>query len=156
MREAVRIQSIVRRAAGLSLVAAALLVATGCGNGLAEVTGAITVDGQTLTGGNDVRVTVTFQPSSGPGRVAVGLADGNGNYRLSSGSQEGVVPGEYLATCSATQIVRGKEGGVTGGRRLTDPSYANIKTSGFKFTVTPGSNQIDLALNSRAGMGVGN
>jgi hypothetical protein len=29
--------------------------------------------------------------------------------------------------------------------------YANSKTSGFKFTVEPGSNEFHLALNSTAG-----
>lgn len=120
----------------------------GCGSNLAQVTGVVTVDGQPLRGGNDVRATVIFQPSTGAGRVAVGLVNEDGEYRLSSGSEAGVVPGEYVATCSATQLVRAQDGGVAGGRRITDSSYASSKTSGFRFTVAPGRNEFDLALNS--------
>ena len=139
------------RFAKLAVVVAISIVTGGCGSGLAEVTGVVTVDGQPLRGGNDVRATVIFQPSTGVGRVAVGLVDEVGQYHLSSGSEEGVVPGEYVVTCSATQLVRGRDGGAAGGRRVTDSKYANSKTSGFKFTVEPGTNQFDLALNSIAG-----
>jgi hypothetical protein len=132
------------------LLATVTVSAGGCGNDLAQVTGAVTVDGQPLRGGGDVRATVIFQPATGDGRVAVGLVNADGRYRLSSGSQEGVVPGDYVATCSATKLVT-NDGGVTGGRRLTDPIYANIKTSGLKFTVQPGKNEFDLALHSRPG-----
>lgn len=140
---------ITQRLTGIGFVVFALIACHGCGNGLADVSGKVTMDGRPLCKSEDVRVTVTFQPASGGGRVATGLVDESGEYRLSSGSQVGVVPGEYLVTCSATQLVRGQDGGVTGGRSLTDPKYANSKTSGFKYTVTPGSNQFDLAVNSR-------
>ena len=135
----------------LIAVVALAVAAGGCGSNLAEVTGVVTVDGMPLRGGNDVRATVIFQPSTGAGRVAVGLVDAEGQYRLSSGSEEGVEPGEYVVTCSATQLVPSRDGGAAGGRRLTDPSYANSKTSGFKFTVAPGKNEFDLALNSPIG-----
>jgi hypothetical protein len=128
-----------------------LLALTGCGSGLAEVSGVVTVDGQPLRGGSDVRATVCFQPTTGGGLTAVGLLDENGVYRLSSGSQEGVLPGEYLVTCSATQLVRGPDGSAAGGRRITNPVYANAKTSGLKFTVEPGSNEFNLTLNAPSG-----
>jgi hypothetical protein len=136
-------------------ISALVLALSGCGNGLAQVSGVVTLDGQPLRGGNDVRATVHFQPTSGSGAAAVGLVDENGRYRLSSGSQEGVAPGEYVVTCSATQLVRSNDGHAAGGRRITDPAYANAGTSGFKFTVAPGKNEFNLALNSRVGSPVG-
>jgi len=135
----------------LFTVIASAMVANGCGNDLAQVTGVVTVDGQPLRGGGDVRVTVIFQPSTGNGRVAVGLANADGEYRLSSGSEQGVVPGDYVVTCSAIELVRTPGGGAAGARAITDPSYANSRTSGFRFTVQPGKNEFDLALDSRAG-----
>ena len=115
------------------------------------MTGVVTLDGQPLRGGNDIRATVYFQPTSGGGAPAIGLVDENGQYRLSSGSQKGVAPGEYAITFSATQLVRSNDGRAAGGRRITDPKYAKARTSGFKFTVAPGKNEFNLALNSRAG-----
>jgi hypothetical protein len=135
-------------------IASMLLAATalcGCGRNLSQVSGVVTLDGQPLRGGDDVRATVCFQPSSGSGTVAMGLLDEHGRYRLSSGSQEGVVPGEYVVTFSASQLVRSTDGRAAGGRRITDASYADAKTSGFKFTVEPGQNEFDLALNSQPG-----
>jgi hypothetical protein len=131
----------------MSLVALAL---GGCGSDLGQVAGVVTLDGQPLRGGNDIRATVYFQPTAGGGTAAIGLLDENGQYRLSSGSQEGVAPGEYAVTFSAMQLVRTKDGQAAGGRRITDPNYANARTSGFKFTVAPGQNEFNLALNSRA------
>ena len=127
----------------------ALAVLGGCGSDIGQVSGVVTLDDQPLRGGGDVRATVYFQPVSGTGTTASGLLDENGQYELSSGSQEGVAPGEYAVTISATQLVRSPSGGPAGGKRITDPSYANASTSGFKFTVEPGQNEYNLALNSR-------
>src|SRR5262245_38136533 len=92
---------------GAIIVTASLpvLTLTGCGNGLAKVSGVVTLDGQPLRSGNDVRATVYFQPASGAGAAAVGILDEEGKFTLSSGSQTGVAPGEYVITCSATQII---------------------------------------------------
>jgi hypothetical protein len=131
-------------------VSAVCLALTGCGNGLAQVTGQVTLDGQPLHGGNgDVRVTIQFQPVSGTGTTAIGIANESGNYTLGTGSQTGIPPGEYLVTCSANELVRSKDPNATpGGRRITDPKYANAKTSGLKFTVQPGKNEFNIPLMS--------
>jgi hypothetical protein len=122
----------------------------GCGNGLAQVSGQVTLDGQPLRGGiEDTRVTIQFQPASGAGSTAIGLADENGNYVLGTGSKSGIPPGEYLVTCSAQQIVDAKTPKTKNGvRQVTDLKYANAKTSGLKFTVEPGRNQLDIPLES--------
>jgi hypothetical protein len=134
--------------------AAALLAAvaiSGCGNNLSQVSGVVTINGKPLRGGDDVRATVYFQPTSSDGTTAIGLLDENGRYQLSSGSQQGVAPGEYVVTVSATQLVRSKAGQVAGGRRITDATYASANTSGLKFTVQPGVNAFDIPLESRPG-----
>ena len=122
----------------------------GCGNGLAQVSGQVTVDGQPLRGGSgDVRVTVKFQPASGIGPTAIGIADENGNYSLGTGSQTGIPAGEYVVTCSASELVRQKDSqAVIGGRQITDQKYADGRTSGLKFTVQPGNNEFNIPLIS--------
>jgi hypothetical protein len=120
----------------------------GCGNNLAQVAGYVTVDGEPLRGGPDVKATVYFQPSAG-GAPAVGIVDGEGKYNLSTGSQQGVAPGEYLVTCSASQIIASPTGGTPGGKRVTDPKYASTQTSGLRFSVQEGPNQYDIALESQ-------
>jgi hypothetical protein len=122
---------------------------SGCGNGLAKVSGTVLVDDQPLHGGNgNVRVTVQFQPASGVGPTAMGLADENGKYTLSTGSQVGIQPGEYLVSCAAEELVVNKAGATTGARQITDPKYASAKTSGLRFTVQSGSNDFDISLKS--------
>ena len=139
----------IRRVTGALSALAVSLVVSGCGNGLAHVSGQVTLDGQPLHGGNgDTRVTVQFQPTNGTGTTAIGLADENGNYTVGTGSQSGIAPGEYFVTCTAAQIVSSPTGGAPGGRRITPEKYANAKTSGFKFTVESGRNEFNLPLAS--------
>lgn len=127
------------------------LTLSGCGNGLAQVSGQVTLNGQPLQGGSgDTRVTVQFQPAGGVGVTAIGLADETGNYTLATGSQNGIPPGDYYVTCTASQIVPSTTGGAPGGRRITPEKYASARTSGFKFTVEPGRNTFDLPLTSVA------
>ena len=120
----------------------------GCGDNLAQVTGRVTVGGQPFRGGNGVKATVFFQPAAG-GASAIGLVDGEGAYTLITGSREGIVPGEYLVTFSATQIIpAATPGGTPGGKRISDTKYASAKTSGLRFSVQTGVNQYDIALES--------
>lgn len=136
-------------AAGLLSLCAACLVLSGCGSGLAQVSGRVTLDGQPLRGGKDgARVTVQFQPASGLGANAVALADENGNYELATGSQEGITPGDYLVTCSASEVIPSSTPGVPSFRQLAHPKYAKAQTSGLKFTVQSGSNEFDIPLES--------
>jgi hypothetical protein len=134
----------------LATVALSLSLA-GCGNNLAPVSGVVTLDGQPVRGGNGVRGTVYFQPVSGEGRAAVGIVDENGAYRMSSGSEDGVVPGQYLVSFNATQIIESSQpGGTPTGKRITPPAYASAQTSGLQLTVEPGGTQYDLSLSSEA------
>src|SRR5262245_47199426 len=122
-----------RRWAGWSAVAVGIIALAGCGNGLAQVSGQVTLDGQPLHGGKDGdRITVQFQPVDGVGANGVALADENGSYKIGTGSQFGVRPGNYYVTCSVSTVKPGSP--------VPDPKYANAKTSGLKLTVESGSN----------------
>jgi hypothetical protein len=133
---------------GGMLCAATLGVSGGCGNSLASVAGKVTLDGEPIRGGEDVRATVYFNPAGSGGVAAVGLVDENGEYRLATGSEAGVPPGEYKVTFTAAQLVRNAAGGAPGGKRISPPRYAVADTSGLSFTVEPGSNTYDLVLSS--------
>ena len=130
-----------QRVFAMTAICAGLLALGGCGNGLAQVTGLVTLDGQPLHGGKgDTRVTVQFQPVDGVGANAVGLADDDGNYKIATGSQGGIRPGDYYVTCSVSTL---KAGGP-----VADPKFANAKTSGLKFTVQSGKNELNIPLQS--------
>jgi hypothetical protein len=140
-----------RCACKFGVVTACVLICTGlagCGKNLAQVSGTVTVDGQPLRSVDGVKATVYFQPENG-GPSGVGPIDAEGQYTLSTGSQDGVPPGEYLVTCSATRIISSSTpGGTPTGKRITDPKYASAKTSGLRFSVKEGDNQFDIALES--------
>jgi hypothetical protein len=130
-------------------LSAVCLLFSGCGDGLAQVSGQVTLDGQPLRGGTgDVRVTVQFQPADGVGTTAIGLADEDGNYTLGTGSKDGIPPGEYLVTCTASELVRTNPSAAPSSRRITDPKYANANTSGLSVSVAPGNNNFDIPLQS--------
>lgn len=128
-------------------LSALLVAAAGCGNGLAKVSGNITLDGSPLGSSDKVRTKVLFFPEVGTGAPAIGLVDEDGSYELYTGSNRGVQPGSYLVTVSATEIIPPKtEGGLPDGRRLTPSKYANPKTSGLRERVESGSNSFDFEL----------
>jgi hypothetical protein len=138
----------------LSVVAVVSLLcaASGCGDGLAQVSGVVTLDGQPLHGGSgDTRITVQFQPAGGLGSTAIGLADESGRYTLATGSKTGIPPGEYLVSCSASQLTPGNGQTAGGVRAIVDRKYANAKTSWLSFTVVPGQNECNIALASSDG-----
>ena len=129
--------------ASACVVAATCAALGGCSNGLAQVSGQVTLDGQPVHGGKgDTRVTVQLQPADGVGATAVGLADESGNYTIATGSQAGIKPGEYYVSCSVSTL------GVAG--PVADPKFANTKTSGLKLTVQPGKNEYNIPLQSPA------
>jgi len=124
------------------------ILLTGCGKNLAQVSGVVTLDGEPLKGGEGIHATVFFQPASGEGASAVGTLNENGVYQLSCGSLEGIPPGEYIVTFTASEIIGGEDGSTPTGRRISDPKYASTKTSELRFKVEAGDNQCDLALES--------
>jgi hypothetical protein len=130
----------------LATIAACLALA-GCGEKFSQVSGAVTLDGQPVTATDGVMATIMFQPASG-GAAAVGRLDQNGRYHISTGAQSGLRPGAYVATCAVNKVIASTTGGAASAKPLSDPKYADAKTSGFRFTVQPGKNEFDLALTS--------
>src|SRR5262245_11309935 len=62
--------SAIQRVSAVGAASLLFLALSGCGSKLAQVTGVVTVDGQPLRGGNDVRATVVFQPTTSAGTAA--------------------------------------------------------------------------------------
>ena len=118
----------------------ATIFLAGCSD-LASVSGTVTLDGEPLEGSQQVRGTVLLHPAAG-GAAAVGMVDGEGYYDMKNGSTDGVAPGQYLATVTATQILLPKDpDGTPSGRLLA-------RKTGVPVDVEPGSNTLDIALES--------
>ncbi len=128
-----------------SLVSFVLLLA-GCGGGLpASVGGTVMLDGKPLTTGN-----VTFQ-SQESGITAYGQIQSSGRYTLQTGTDKGLPAGEYTVTVVATEplpAVTDPKVAPAPPKLITPAKYNNPASSGLKFTVKTGSNDIDLSLNS--------
>jgi hypothetical protein len=121
----------------------------GCGNGLSSVSGLVTLDGNPLKGGGEVRATVYLFPEGGTGAPAVGLVDESGEYTVSTGTKNGVLPGAYLVSISASELYGENIPGVPrSGRRVTPARYADPRRSDFRIEVGSGSNTFDFALES--------
>lgn len=137
----------VRRGLGCVLVLC-LAGAGGCGNGLATVTGNITMNGEPLATGSDITGRVFLYPEGGTGVPAVGMIDEQGNYRVRTGSQAGVKPGAYTVTISASRLIPSRiEGAPPGAKRLTDRRFADPSRSGLRVEVAAGSNAFDFEVD---------
>lgn len=121
----------------------------GCGRDLGSVSGAVTLDGKPLACNERTCGTIQFSPEGGHGTTASGVLDENGNYQLASGSRVGVLPGKYMVSVWAQEIIPNKiPGGAQGGRLVTPEKYADMKKSGFTAEVVRGRNTFDYALSS--------
>lgn len=125
------------------LAAVVLALFGGCGSGLdATVDGTVTLDGQPLTNG-----TVSFHPK-GTAPVAYGQIQSDGTYTASTGSSEGITPGEYTATVVATKPDPDPSDEKPP-EPLTPVRYASPETSGLDVTVRSGQNHLPLELRSK-------
>jgi hypothetical protein len=127
------------------LALAFLVLAGGCGSGLAPVSGTVTLDGKPLTKGN-----VCFIPAaSGPS--AYGTISSDGTYQLQTGVATGLAPGEYRVTvASAAEIpAPTPQNPEPVPVSLLPPKYASAETSGLKFTVTSSGGKFDIPLTSK-------
>jgi hypothetical protein len=123
---------------------------SGCGNGLASVTGAVTLDGQPVRSSSDLYGVVSFYREGGGGPPATGMINEAGRYTLATGAQQGIEPGAYLVAVSLKKILPPEvAGGQTRPEQLTPIKYATPGESGFKAEVKPGSNTFDFALESK-------
>jgi hypothetical protein len=115
----------------------------GCGKLLdATVSGKVTFGGQPLTTG-----TVTFHPAS-DGPLAIGQIQPDGTYQAEVGTESGLISGSYVVTVVATGPM---PPAVPGGpeplpQSLIPARYGNRETTPLRYTITPGANTIDLAI----------
>jgi hypothetical protein len=132
------------------LLAMICVPSLGCGSGFASVSGTVTLDGKPLAGKELLRGTVQFIGKDGRGAAGIGYLDEQGQYKLTTGSQKGIAPGDYLVSVSVTEIIPAKiVGDAPSGRRLTPRRFSDPTKSGFTAEVKPGRNTFDFALTSK-------
>ena len=123
------------------LILISLLVA-GCGpgNGMARVTGTVTLGGQPLES-----ATVEFLPADDQGAPASGHTDAQGRYELMyTYDTAGIPPGEYIVSIRTEETFFDDQGNERE-RQERVPARYNAQTE-LKRTVEPGGNTIDFGL----------
>jgi hypothetical protein len=138
-----------RRLSIVLIIAVLLPAIVGCGNGLAKVSGTVTLDGQPA-GGDDISTTVNFHRESGGGAPAVGIVDASGEYTVKTGSQDGLEPGVYLVTIAVKRITPPKtQDSMPQPKLLSAAKFSRVGESGLRSEVKPGRNSIDFAVSSK-------
>jgi hypothetical protein len=131
------------------LVLLSSLGIVGCGNGLARVSGTVTLDGNPIQGGPQMYSTVNFVREDGRGTPSTGIIDGAGHYTLRTGAQEGIQPGSYLVGIAAQKVTPpATPEGMPQATLVSPAKYADITKSGLREDVKPGRNSFDFALSS--------
>lgn len=125
-----------------------LLFIAGCGGAYSSTaSGIVTIDGHVVPRG-----AVAFLPVSG-GPSAYGLISDDGSYSVRTGREKGLPAGDYQVTVtanedpSAADIAKGLP--PPPGKAITPAWYRMKETSGLKFTVKPGRNEINLELTTK-------
>lgn len=132
----------------IGAVALLLLTLGGCGGAYnSSVSGVVTLDGAAVPRG-----TVTYHPTAG-GPAAYAPIRADGSYTIFTGREEGLPSGEYQVTVAANeasaQLVSKDGGPMPAGKAITPLWYRSKDTSGLKFNVESGSNEINLELKSQ-------
>lgn len=129
----------------LLVVIATISALLGCSGGQeSAVEGVVTLDGSPLSRGS-----VTFVPVE-QGASATAEIGPDGRYEARTATAVGLSPGEYLVTVRAREDAIPNPGGgaPAPGKLITPEKYGNSATSGFRFSVNPGDNEINLDLKS--------
>lgn len=128
----------------LAVLGCSLLTLSGCSEHDATVDGVVRLDGTALDHG---RVTYV---SEGGAVVAMGQIDDDGAYDVQVASSGGLPSGEYQVKVMCRGPATPSRGGgpPAPGKSLIPRKYTRGHTSGWQFTVEPGSNTIDLELSS--------
>src|SRR5262249_6321402 len=109
--------------------------------------GKVTLDGSPLPRG-----VVAFQPVAG-GPAAYASIDDAGKYAMYTGHDEGLPSGEYQVTVAANEPSAEKSSAKGGppppGKLITPVWYRTKETSGLKYSVQRGKNEINLELKSQ-------
>jgi hypothetical protein len=135
------------------LACAALVSVTGCGGPYdASARGMVTLDGKVVPRGM-----VSFNPVSG-GPVAYAMIGEDGHYVVRTGRDEGLPAGDYQVSITAYEapaVAQTDKGGPPPpGKAITPVWYRMKETSGLKFNVKPGKNEINLELTSKPPAGL--
>lgn len=121
------------------------LMCAGCGpRNDATVDGAVTYAGNPLTTG-----AVTFHPTTPGPPLAIGELQSDGTFTLRTGETAGLQPGEYLVTVVATGPMpeATPSDPMPLPKLLVPARYGDVKTSGLKYTISRGTNKIDIVLS---------
>ena len=121
---------------------------SGCGGAFdASARGVVTLDGQPVPRGM-----VTFYPVAG-GPAVYGPIGSDGSYSLRTGREDGLPAGDYQASVSANEapnVTQTAGGGPPPPGKAITPAWYRMKdTSGLKYTVKRGKNEINLELKSQ-------
>ena len=137
-----------------ALVALVATLLSGCGGLESSLSGVVKLDGEPFQAEGDVVGTVMLQPLQGNTPPATGALDGSGRYKVVTGANKGLPPGEYAVGVSAVRLHPPK---VEGMPPIPEPllprHYRTPGTSGLMVTVEPGSNEYDIDLQSSPGQG---
>ena len=138
-------------ARNLAVLAIAVL-AVGCRDSdqlaTAPVHGTVTLDGDPLKMG-----VVIFAPTNG--RPAKAKIQADGTYKLGTyDDEDGAILGEHRVAIQARPVVQNESKGAPlvpkFGPSFIPEHYADQETSGLRFTVVEGDNDIDINLSSKA------
>lgn len=135
------------RAAAISAAAIVVAAITGCGGAFdATVSGVVTLDDKPVPRG-----TVSYTPVQG-GPAAYAPIEEDGSYEMRTGRERGLPIGEYQVTVTANEpppVLQTAQGGPPPeGKPITPPWYQLKDSSGLRYNVESGSNEIDLKLTS--------
>lgn len=125
-----------------------MVAVAGCGGTYdATVSGVVSLDGNPVPRG-----TVAFIPAaSGP--PAFAPIESSGAYTVKTGREAGLPAGEYHVTVTANEAPTTQQSATGGppppGKPLTPAWYRSKESSGLKFTVAPGNNEINIELTSQ-------
>ncbi len=129
----------------LHCLALCCVLLSGCGSGLVDVRGRVTLDGQPLAD-----ATVVFTGDGQP--MATGQTDAQGRYRLRTGDQPGIAAGTYRVTVSAYRTLPAADGSDEPIPELRTPArYNNAATSGLTAEVGSGQDEFNFELGGEAG-----
>lgn len=123
----------------LSLGLLAMILTSGCGSGLVQVSGTVHVGDEPVTDGY-----VSFVPAKGGGASATAKIDSSGKYVMGTLKEgDGLAPGEYLVTVAGgeTPAHRDQQGKFRDAVFKTPAKYRDPKTSGLTAKVEKGSPQ---------------
>jgi hypothetical protein len=134
--------------AWLAVGAIWFVTVAGCGGAYDSTAhGIVTLDGKAVPRG-----TVSFQPVSG-GPAAYAMIGDDGSYSIRTGREQGLPSGDYQVSVTANEApaaAHSANGGPPApGKAITPAWYRMKETSGLKYTVARGKNEINLDLKSQ-------